>query len=140
VAEFITYQQFVARFPRLVLDQRTFPKQREAMVTLLVGAMIDIEIGRPYTESGINTQLQTWVDSFGGSIGLDRVTVRRMLVDEGYLHRDPSGGNYVLRARSPYFGYEWSIRSLDLGELVEELGQRRADRKEAHSGNSERED
>jgi hypothetical protein len=59
-----------------------------------------------------------------------------MLVDEAYLHRDASGTTYVLRARSPRFGYDWSIRSLDLGELVEELEQQRAERKQAYSSHS----
>jgi hypothetical protein len=137
--DYITHQEFVRRFPTLVLDQRTFPKKRESIVTLLVSAMIEIEVGRPFTESSINAKLQAWSNAFGDSIGLDRVMVRRMLVDESYLHRDPSGTTYVLRARSPRFGYDWSIRSLDLRELVEEREHQRAERKEAHSNRAAQE-
>ena len=62
---------------------------------------------------------------------LDRVTVRRMLVDEGYLRRDRYGAAYVLGASSPAFGYAPSIRSLDLHGLVTGLEQLRAERKQA---------
>jgi hypothetical protein len=135
--DFVSHQQFVARFPALVLDQRTLPKKREALATLLVSAMVNIEIGRAYTESDINAKLQAWVDAFGDSIGLDRVTLRRMLVDEGYLHRDTFGTTYILRGRTPLLGYDPSIRSLDLQGLVDSLERQRTMRKEAHahSGN-----
>jgi len=130
----------VRRFPALVLGQRTFPKRRDAIVTLLVSAMLEIDVGRPYSERTINAKLQAWVDAFGGSVGLDRVTVRRMLVDESYLHRDAFGTAYVLRARSPRFGYDWSIRSLDLAELVDDLAHARAERRLAHSEGTRGED
>jgi len=133
VPDFVTHEQFVRRFPALVLGQRTFPKRRESILTLLVSAMIEIDVGKAYAESTINAKLQAWVDAFGGAVGLDRVTVRRMLVDESYLHRDAFGTKYVLRARSPRFGYDWSIRSLDLAELVDDLAHTRAERRLAHS-------
>ena len=129
--DFITHERFVQYFPALVLDQRTLPKKREAVITLLVSAMIEIDIGKAYTEWSISTKLQYWVDAFGRSIRLDRVALRRMLVDEGYLHRDRFGATYVLAARSPYFGYEPSIRSVNLRELVAGFEQQRAVRKHA---------
>ena len=135
--DYITHDQFVRRFPVLVLDQRTLPRRREAIITLLVGAMVEIDIGRRYTEAGINAKLEAWVDTFGGSMGLDHVAIRRMLVDEGYLHRNLSGTTYVLRARSPRFGYEWSIRSLDLSGLVEEFEQQRAERRDAYASHAD---
>ena len=131
--DFITHERFVRYFPVLALDQRTLPKKREAVVTLLVSAMLEIEIGRAYSEWSINTKLQAWVDAFGALIGFDHVAVRRTLVDEGYLHRDRFGKTYVLGARSPYFAYELSIRALDLRKLVEALEQQRAQRRHAHS-------
>ena len=134
MSDFITHDRFVQYFPVLVLDQRALPKKREAVMTLLVSAMIGIEIGRAHSQWSINAKLQAWIDAFGESIGLDRVSVRRMLVDEGYLHRDRFGTTYVLAARSPSFGYEKSIRSLNLHNLVDELEQQRAMRKQAYAG------
>lgn len=138
MADFVTHEEFVRRFPMLVLDQRSPPKKREALVTLLVSATIGIEIGQPQTESCINDKLQAWVDEFGGSVGLDRVTVRRMLVDEGLLYRDRFGRSYVLRGRSPHLGYDPSIRSLDLRALVEALEQQRAERRRAYPSSTGR--
>jgi hypothetical protein len=133
VPDYVTHEEFVRRFPALVLGQRTLPKRRDSVVTLLVSAMLEIDVGRPYSESTINAKLQAWVDRFGNVVGLDRVTVRRMLVDESYLHRDAFGTKYELRARSPRFGYDWSIRSLDLQELVDDLAHARADRRRANA-------
>lgn len=133
MAHLVTYDAFVRQFPALVLSQRILPKKREAIVTLLVSAMVGLEPGAVYTETEINVHLQSWVDAFGAPIGMDRVTTRRMLVDEGYLQRDAYGSSYVLRARSPHFDYEPSIQSLDLVELVEAFEREREVRKAAHA-------
>ena len=133
VPEFVTHDGFVRRFPQLVLGQRKYPKKRESILTLLVSAMLEIDPGKQHTEAEINAKLQAWADAYGNPFGFDRVTVRRLLVDESYLHRDRSGAAYVLRARSPRFGYDWSIRSLDLRELVDDAAHRRAERKRTRS-------
>ena len=137
--EYVTREQFVRRFPMLVLEQRKFPKKRESILTLLVSAMLEIDVGRQLTEAAVNDKLQTWADAYGNALGFDRVTVRRLLVDESYLHRDRPGTTYVLRARSPRFGYDWSIRSLDLRELVADAAHARAERKRSreHSSGTE---
>ena len=134
--DFITHDQFVRRFPTLVLG-RKFPKKRESILTLLVSAMLEIDVGRQLSEAVINEKLQAWADAYGNALGLDRVTVRRLLVDERYLHRDRPGTTYVLRARSPRFGYDWSIRSLDLRELVADAAHERAERKRSRAASSE---
>lgn len=133
MSDFITHERFIQYFPALVLDQRALPKKREAILTLLVSAMIDIDIAKPYSERRVNAKLQAWVDAYGESIGYDHVAVRRMLVDEGYLHRDKFGKTYIMGARSPYFGYEPSIRSVDLKKLVDDAAQQRAARKQAYA-------
>ncbi len=135
---FVTHAQFVRNFPALVLDQRIPPKKREWVVTLLVGAMVGIEVGKVYDETAINVRLQAWVDAFGDAIGWDRVALRRMLVDEGYLQRDASGTAYQLRARTPRFGYAESIRSLDLRALVADEEEQRAARKRAYVSEGDR--
>lgn len=135
----VTYDDFVRQFPALVASQRTLPKKREAIVTLLVSAMVGLEPGTEYSESQINIHLQAWVDTFGAPIGMDRVAMRRMLVDSGYLHRDAYGSVYVLRARSPHFDYEPSIQSLDLAQLVEAFEREREIRKALHTDRSDTE-
>ena len=100
-------------------------------MTLLVSAMIGIEIRRAHSEWSISAKLQEWVDAFGGSMGLNRVALRRALVDEGYLHRDRYGMTFVRSANSPSFGYEPSIRNVNLRDLVDALELERAECKQA---------
>ncbi|NJN50480.1 MAG: DUF2087 domain-containing protein [Gammaproteobacteria bacterium] len=137
--EFVTHAQFERQFPVLVLDQRTLPKQRGAMRILLVSMMVGIEVGRVYGETEINAKLQRWVANFGEGMGFDRVAIRRALVDEGLLHRDAAGTTYVLRARTPLFGYDPSIRDLDLNGLVDDLERQRAERRRSYAEQIDRE-
>ena len=49
-----------------------------------------------YDESEINNILQLWLSAVGVQIGSDHVTLRRELVDAGYLVRDADGRSYRL--------------------------------------------
>lgn len=51
-------------------------------------------------------------------MGLDHVSLRRALVDEGFLHRDPSGNHYILDLTPLNDQFDPEIRSLDLLQLV----------------------
>lgn len=73
MSEFMSHDRFVQYFPMLVLDQRALPKKREAILTLLVSIMIDIDVGKPYTEWRLNAKLRAWVEKYGELIGLDHV-------------------------------------------------------------------
>jgi hypothetical protein len=128
----ITHEPFCARFAALVLDQRVLPKKRDAIRILLVSAVIGFETGTPHSEAQVNATLKQWVDDFGAACGLDHVTVRRLLVDEGYLTRDAFGRGYVANARGYYFRYEPMIRTVDLHALIASAREERATRKSAH--------
>ncbi len=95
----ITERKFCEQFPTLVLAQRVPPKKPESVHILLISAAIAFDLGREYTETEVNALLEQWASEFGSGCGLDRVTMRRLLVDEGYLRRDPFGTKYVANSR-----------------------------------------
>jgi len=124
--------QFSERFVALVLSARELPKKSLDFNILLYSSVLGLEPEREYSEAELNAELQRWILAFGGSFGLDHVTVRRYLIDEKYLRRDPAGKAYRLDPAGPRFGYDPAVRSLDLQALVAEARQERAKRKQQH--------
>jgi len=98
---------------------------------LLTSVVFAFEFDQTYTEGQVNELIQEWVSRFGGDLGIDHVTLRRYLVDEGMLIRDEFGSSYRLAASSRFFSYDPSIRDLDLAELVARAEEEREARKRA---------
>ena len=128
----ITAAQFAERFLPLVLSARDLPKRSLDFNILLCSSVIGLQPERGYSESELNTELQRWILEFGGGFGLDHVTLRRYLIDEKYLRRDPAGKAYQLDPAGPRFSYDPAVRSLDLHMLVAEARQQRAKRKQQY--------
>ena len=128
----ITAAQFSNRFVALVLSARDLPKRALDFNILLYSSVLGLDPGRLYSEGELNAELQRWILEFGGGFGLDHVTLRRFLIDDRYLRRDPAGRAYQLDAAGPRFSYDPAIRSLDLQRLVVEARQERARRKQQH--------
>ncbi len=98
---------------------------------LLASVAFAFQFGETYSEGQVNGLILEWVSRFGAELGIDHVTLRRYLVDEGILNRDEFGSAYRLATSSPFFTYDPSIRDLDLDELVALASQERAARKHA---------
>ena len=133
----ITVAQFSDRFVALVLGARDLPKKALDFNILLLSSVLGLESGRAYSEGELNAELQRWILSFGGKFGLDHVTLRRYLIDEKYVRRDPAGRAYQLDRAGPRFTYDPEVRSLDLQLLVAEARQERARRKQEHMEQSD---
>ena len=127
----ITHEKFCSQFPTLVLAQRVPPKKPESIHILLISAAIAFDLGHEYSEAEVNTILEHWVEEFGRGCGLDHVTIRRLLIDEGYLRRDAAGKKYAANARGFRFRYDPMIRMLDLRGLIETAQAERQARKAA---------
>jgi hypothetical protein len=133
----ITTAQFTDRFVALILAGRELPKKHLERHILLISSILKIEPGRQYSEKEINEQLQVWIIRFGRSFGLDHVTLRRYLVDEKYLARDPAGGTYELVTEGLPYTFDESIRELDLEKLVSEAKQARELKKQQYLNQSQ---
>ena len=128
----INAAQFSDRFVALVLSARDLPKKALDFNILLYSSVLGLEPGQVYSEGELNAELQRWILEFGGGFGLDHVTLRRYLIDEKYLRRDPAGKAYQLGAAGPRFSFDPPIRALDLQRLVADARQERAKRKQQH--------
>jgi hypothetical protein len=116
----IETSEFKNRFTSLILQAQGFPKKTQDRHILFLSAALSLDASRTYSESKLNDALRQWTDRFGDAVALDHVTLRRFLVDEGYLTRDSAGQAYeVTHAEWPYT-YDPAITTLDLDALVEE--------------------
>jgi hypothetical protein len=127
----LSESQFVHRFVSLVLAGRDYPRRPEDQHILLLSAVLAFDPLKTYTEGEVNETLRRWVHRFGENLGLDHVTLRRYLVDAGYLQRDSAGSTYRARPEAGFYTFDASITALDLDLVLEEARQERARRKQA---------
>jgi hypothetical protein len=104
--------------------------RRPADAALLVRiAATRLAPGRDYREAEVNAALREWLATFSDEHGIDHVTLRRELVDAGFLARDKSGALYRL-AEGRLAELE-PLRDLDLAAMLIEAHQAREARKRA---------
>lgn len=116
----IEISEFKNRFVSLIMGGQGFPKKHVDRHILLISAALGLEPQRQYTESELNDALRKWTAHFGEPVSLDHVSLRRFLVDEGYLWRDGAGKRYELTTTGWPYAFDPSIRTLDLDVLIDE--------------------
>ncbi len=129
----IDESQFTKRFVSLMIGGQGFPKKELDRHVLLISAALRLEPQRQYTESELNDELRWWTARFGDPVNLDHVTLRRFLVDDGYLRRDTAGRAYEVTADWPYT-VDPSVKSLDLEALIAEARAARELKKQQYMG------
>jgi hypothetical protein len=117
----ITKEYFIKRFLQLCLRSglTEFPKDERDQHILLKSALITM--GKPgnYSEKEINDRLEYWVSHLCQIKNIDRVTIRRSLVDAGYLTRNKDGSSYQIPASGAHLGqFDEAIDQLDLLEVL----------------------
>lgn len=127
--ETLSTSQFKQRFTALVLSARDWPRKPQDHHVLLISAVVGLAPDRTYTEGEINQHLQRWCLRFGQNLPIDHVTLRRYLIDAGYLQRDSAGQAYR-RAQGPLSQpFDPEIETLDLDDLIEQAERERAERR-----------
>jgi hypothetical protein len=74
-----------------------FPRKLRDRHILFRSVVALLDAGRRYSEPELNAAIGRWSAAVGEGIGIDYVTLRRYLVDWGYLCRDPDGTTYSVR-------------------------------------------
>ncbi|MGH2606888.1 MAG: DUF2087 domain-containing protein [Anaerolineales bacterium] len=116
----ITASHFKDRIVALILGGRDLPKKPVDRHILIFSATLGLEPRRQYSEAALNEELRKWTSLFGGNFNLDHVTLRRFLVDDGYIRRDAAGGSYALATENLPYAFDPSLAGLDLENLVDE--------------------
>lgn len=109
---------------------QSLPTHPRVLDTLLAVATGGLVRQRPYAEREVNDVLSAWLESVRATI--DHVTLRRRMVDLGFLKRTRDGSRYYLN-----FGRVAAILgdgavAIDAGALTDDIVRGREARKKAY--------
>ena len=128
----ISTAKFKKRFISLILGSRNLPKDRFSQHILFISSILRFNPDRTYSENEINHELKKWTGRFGVNFGLDHITLRRYIVDDKYLQRDPSGVHYQLNSSDLPYTYDPDIKAIDLKVLIQDAIKERECRKQQY--------
>ena len=138
-SETITADAFRERLVELCLKSGMagFPRRPRDRHILLKSVALTLDVRATYTEQQVDRKLTSWLGDVGRSIGIDRVNLRRLLVEEGYIGRERDGSRYWVAALGPSRGafeprFEPQIDELDVEEAMAEGARRLQLSKQAH--------
>ena len=109
-----------------------FPSRLRHQHIVLGGVTLSLPADRSCTEQEINERLRAWLRDVGPGVEIDHVSLRRRLVDHGYLVRDDAGVTYRVRAQWARGLFASEVERLDPVALVAEAAAARERRKRAH--------
>lgn len=82
--------------------------------------LMTIDTARTYSEKELNEALKKWLADVGRNIETDHVNLRRTLIDERYLTRDPAGTEYQVNTDIIADLFEPDVDSIDPVAVIEE--------------------
>jgi len=125
--EKMTAEQFSKRLANLCLRSGLagMPKDEMDQHVLLKSVVLMVPAAGALSEMEINEKLQAWLSQVCVIKNFDRVTLRRWLVDTGYLTRSSNGAAYQVARPAPRADlFEDSVDQIDV------LGAIQAEREE----------
>ena len=124
----ITRKEFEDRLIALILSGGTpgLPRRLLDRRVLLTTICLELDRRRAYTQREIDERLAWWPHRMGGRFGLDHVTLRRALVDDGYLLRDRAGHEYRVCGNILQGACDPAVLELNPVECLEVERERRA--------------
>ncbi len=110
--------------PKDLTDQHILLKS----AILMVGAP-----GTSLTEKEINERLELWILEVANLKNVDHITVRRRLVDTGYLIRSKDGATYQVAQPGPRLVlFDEAIDQLDIPQVIVSAREEMARRKQEY--------
>jgi hypothetical protein len=128
----ITKEYFSKRLVDLCLRSGLagFPKDDVDQHILLKSAALIIGPSGAFTEREIDEKLKFWINNVSQIQKLDHATLRRRLIDTGYLTRNKDGSAYQVSESAPRAElFESGIDQIDVVEVItnarEEIARRK---------------
>ncbi len=109
---------------------RRMPKKQEDADVIMSLSLLGLDAEGLFEESEINVHLSAWLDDIGSDTGLDYVTLRRYLVDHGFLRRASDGAIYRIRPERIDAVLSRDARDLDPKKVFAEVQFTRNERKQ----------
>ena len=116
----ITLDQFVERMCKLgaAHGRRRFPRKQLDRSIMMKSILMQMDSAITYSEAEVNELLIRWGQQIAPAIETDHVTIRRLMVDYGYLERTASGSRYRVGFPPSSVAFELEIDDLDLRATV----------------------
>ena len=109
------------------------PRKSRNRHILLKAAAMAIGQGSQRTEKEINELLASWLDALGPTVRLDHVSLRRHLIDEGYVERDPAGAVYnIHNPDSQPVQFEPAVEAFDTIQVLRRASEERERKRLRH--------
>ncbi len=136
----VTKEYFSKRLADLCLKSGLLdlPKDLTDRHILLKSAILMVgQPGSNLSEKEVNVKLELWFLEVGQIQYLDPVTIRRSLVDAGYLTRSKDGSAYQVSKPGPAMVlFDPSVDQLDIVEVITAAREELARRKKEYLGKS----
>lgn len=140
----VTREKFKKRLVDLCLRSglEGFPKDHVNQHILLKSAVLTLDNTGILNEREVNEKLTYWLSHIGRIKNIDHITLRRRLVDTGYLTRNNDGSCYrVSPSGSGRQLFDDTIDQLDILEVIksgrEEIARRKREYMEKSSSEEE---
>lgn len=130
----ISIAEFKKRLALLCLKGGGFSQKPRDRNILFKSVISTFDSCRTYTETEVNERLIQWLTLVGRSIELDYVSLRRYLVDAGYLKRDAASQSYCVDLAQTSELFETGVEDVDSVEVLEAAERHTEARKQAHLG------
>ncbi len=120
--QLLSPEQFSKRLTDLCLRSRLpgLPKRELDQQVLFMSMVLLVGNGEAFTEKEINEKLAYWLQHVGQIESLDHVTLRRRLIDAGYLTRSNDGSSYqVVRGGADQL-FDDAINGLDVIQVIKD--------------------
>lgn len=120
-AQPITREYFMKRLVDLCLRSGLsgFPKDDVNQHILFKSAVLTLGKSGIFTEKEINEKLKYWINDITRIKNIDHITLRRWLVDTGYLTRNNDGSCYQITQSGPRPQFfDDTIDQIDVMEVI----------------------
>jgi hypothetical protein len=132
----VTAIEFEERLAALCLGGTgsAFPRRLRDRHILYRSIVQTLDMAKKYSEAALNAALQQWLSDAGVGMDIDHVTLRRYLIDEGYLLRESNGSVYTVNlSGSGHVQFEAAVAAIDSLAVIEAARFRVAARKRQHA-------
>ncbi|MBD3337451.1 MAG: DUF2087 domain-containing protein [Candidatus Eisenbacteria bacterium] len=131
----IDRETFISRLTALCVRStvHTFPRRRSDRAILLKSIAQRLDAARGSTEGEVNAAIQDWLQTIAPALETDHVSLRRYLVDEGFLERSADGATYRPAAGAgAAVTFAGEVDAIDVREVVSAVRRTVAARREEH--------